>query len=102
MLKPNRAGQAWWIWAPLGGLTVARALLPATPVFALSKMIEPFLEALGATGFGLAVAWLVSAYLVRRGRFTTFLGRLRFWSDSAQASSSSSARGSRMWTPGRV
>jgi hypothetical protein len=76
MLKPNRCASAWWIWVPLG--CVAGLASAPQPVLALlpSSQFEMFLELIGALGFGLAAAWLLSSYLAWKHRLLAFLGFL--------------------------
>ena len=76
MLKPNRCASAWWIWVPLG--CVAGLASAPQPVLALlpSSQYEMFLELIGALGFGLAAAWLLSSYLGWKHRLLAFLGFL--------------------------
>jgi len=76
MLKPNRCASAWWILAPLG--CVAGLASAPQPVLALlpSSQFEMFLELIGALGFGLAAAWLLSSYLAWKHRLLAFLGFL--------------------------
>ena len=76
MLKPNRCASAWWVWVPLG--CVAGLASAPQPVLALlpSSQYEMFLELIGALGFGLAAAWLLSSYLGWKHRMLAFLGFL--------------------------
>lgn len=76
MLKPNRCASAWWVWVPLG--CVAGLASAPQPVLALlpSSQFEMILELIGALGFGLAAAWLLSSYLAWKHRLLAFLGFL--------------------------
>jgi hypothetical protein len=76
LLKPNRCASAWWILAPLG--CTAAIASPPQSVLALlpASQFEIFLELIGALGFGLAAAWLLSSYLGGKHRMLAFLGFL--------------------------
>lgn len=73
LAKPNRCGQAWWIWLPLLCLPaveqVAQPLLGSMP----SRELELFTEVIYALAFGTAAGWLLAPYLARRHRLLTFL-----------------------------
>lgn len=74
-LKPNRIGQAWWIWAPLGVLFILQVGLIALSSSGFD-MIEPivvFADIFGAAGFGLGAVWLLSPFLAGRPRPVVFL-----------------------------
>jgi hypothetical protein len=69
VLKPNRCGQAWWIWLPLGGWTVIFAGLEWS---ANQEIPLAIYTAIGqAAGFGLAGVWLLS-WVGRRHRALGF------------------------------
>ena len=76
MLKPNRCASAWWILVPLacvGGLAfLPESLLEHLPF----DQFELYLETIGALGFGLAAAWLLSGYLAWKHRVVACLGML--------------------------
>ena len=72
ILPPNRRGEAWWIWLPLG-CVAALALIPASDWFSLSPLLVILLDVTGALAFGFAAVWLLSSYLGRQHRFLTLL-----------------------------
>ena len=72
-LKTNRRGQAWWIWAPLGGLAGVGAFLPFLLGSLDSRMFGIFQDTFGVLVFSLAAVWLVATHLASEHRFATCL-----------------------------
>jgi hypothetical protein len=70
-LKPNRRGEAWWIWLPLG-CVAGLAMLSSFDDSTFSNL-GMFLEVIFAMTFGFAAVWLLSSYLGRSHRILTFL-----------------------------
>jgi hypothetical protein len=76
LLKPNRAGSALWILAPLAAILAARWVLRTVFTGFLDDLLEVLLDASGALSFGLAAGWLVAANLQWKPRFAAFAGFL--------------------------
>ena len=76
LLKPNRCASAWWIWVPLGCVAGVASAPQSVMALLPSSQFEMFLELIGALGFGLAAAWLLSSYLAWKHRLLAFLGFL--------------------------
>lgn len=73
-LRRNWSLQVLWVGLPLGISLALSWLLARTPLaIALGEL---FRAPLNAVAFGLAVAWLLSPHLGRKGRFLAFLGTL--------------------------
>jgi hypothetical protein len=73
LLKPNRCAAAWWIFAPLGLLTVATSLPTLLLGRVLPVQFERFAEWLLTLGFGVAAVWLLSGYLAWRNRLLSLV-----------------------------
>jgi hypothetical protein len=81
-LKPNRHGQAWLIWVPVGLLFGVAALVAGGLVAGLmpgdtpSQALDMLTASVIALTFGLGAVWLVIPYLGLKYRFLSFLGSL--------------------------
>jgi len=71
MLQPNRRGEAWWIWLPLGCMAALGSL--ASSDLLSSSGFGIFFQAAIALAFGFAAVWLLSDYLGRSHRLLTWL-----------------------------
>jgi hypothetical protein len=67
-LPSNRNPRAWWIWAPLIGLTLLGAGLQPPILLTDSEVLSISVQVASAAGFGLTVLWLLGAGLARRCR----------------------------------
>lgn len=67
-LPSNRNPRAWWIWAPLIGLTLLGAGLQPPILLTDNEVLSVSVQVASAAGFGLTVLWLLGAALARRGR----------------------------------
>lgn len=76
VVKPNRDPRAWWIAAPLVGLSWATSLLPTLWPAVPANVMELFQDLAGVLVFGLGAVWLFSAYFKSQSRFLNVLGVL--------------------------
>ena len=67
-LPSNRNPRAWWIWAPLIGLTLLGAGLQPPFLLSDNEVLSVSVQVASAAGFGLTVLWLLGAALARRCR----------------------------------
>ncbi|MEI7936987.1 MAG: hypothetical protein WCK27_09880 [Verrucomicrobiota bacterium] len=67
-LPSNRNPRAWWIWAPLIGLTLLGAGLQPPILLTDNEVLSVSVQVASAAGFGLTVLWLLGAALARRCR----------------------------------
>ena len=67
-LPSNRNLRAWWIWAPLIGLTLLGAGLETASEALSDEGLIYSVQAACAAAFGLASLWLLGSALARRGR----------------------------------
>jgi hypothetical protein len=73
LLKPNRSGQAWWIFLPLALVAgTIFVLQTATPSNA-DGAYEALCQMITALAFGLAAVWLLASYLKQTQRALTML-----------------------------
>lgn len=73
LVKSNRCGQVWWIWAPLGCVAVFEQLSRSAFGFLSSGGADIFLDLAGSLAFGVAAVWLLAPQLARSQRVLTFL-----------------------------
>jgi len=76
MLTPNRSGNAWWIWLPLGGVFAVELLMPMALGSIPSQVLDLFSQVARSLGIGMAAVWLTSPYLAGHARFVNFLKML--------------------------
>lgn len=76
LLRPNRAGSALWVVAPLAAILAARWVLRTVATGFLDDLLDVLLDASGALSFGLAAGWLVAGNLQWKHRFVAFAGFL--------------------------
>ena len=72
-LKPNRCGQAWWIWVPIGCVAALSPVLQSEMTFLPSGLADIVGGTVNALSFGLAAVWLVSCYLGWKHRLLAWL-----------------------------
>ncbi len=77
LVKGNRQGRAWWIWAPLVVVFVVHSWLGSISL--VRELMDAFGPVMQNIAFGTAAVWLLGHLLCRNNRFLTFLATLLVW-----------------------
>lgn len=77
LVKENRQGRAWWIWAPVVAIFVVQSWLGS--ISPLRELLDAFGPIMQNIAFGTAAVWLLAPLLYRNKRFLAFIATLLVW-----------------------